>query len=408
MRGVSVRRVRATRQARVTPCERPVGYFRNVFGMSLVVAGRVAVSIVAAAGLLAGCASFDDSASKPFTPAPTIIPEGEGPTTTPSAPPSAARRPAGPCVDPDPAVVVSCLDTTGELAVLPDGQQAVVPERTTGRIVKVTAVDPSQVPPAPAEVARIDVDATGDGGLSSVTLSPTYDQDGLMYAYITTPSDNRIVRIGAGGVPKPILTGIPKGPTGNRGSIDFVSPTQMVVLTSDAGNPALSADPNSLAGKLFTIDNPAPGGANPKIIASGIGVAGGVCPDHKDSIWFTDRAATQDRLRRITPDGVVSTGWTWPDRPGVAGCAAAADGVAISLSGGKALAFATADPNTHAITTPPTLVAQNKYGAMNGASLAPDGYVWVGTANKPAVAGPLDDRVLRIPPPKNGGTNGSD
>src|SRR6266568_4829871 len=124
MRGVTVRRVRATRPGRVTPCERPRGYFRNVFGMSLVAAGRVAVSLAATAGLLAGCAGFDDSASKPFTPAPTILPEGEGPTTTPSVPPSAARRPAGPCVDPDPAVVVSCLDSTGELTVLPDGQQA--------------------------------------------------------------------------------------------------------------------------------------------------------------------------------------------------------------------------------------------------------------------------------------------
>jgi len=370
--------------------------------MSLVVGGRVAVSLVATAGLLAGCASFDNSASKPFTPAPTVIPEGSGPTTTPP-PPSAARRPAGPCVDPDPNVVVSCLDTTGGLAVLPDGQQAIVSERITGRLLKVVAVDPSQVPPAPVEVGRLDVDAVGDGGLSDVTLSPTYDQDGLMYAYITTPTDNRIVRIGAGGVPKTILTGIPKGTTGNRGAIDFVSPTQMVVETGDADDPSLSIDPNSLAGKVFTIDNPAPGSADPKIIASGIGIAGGVCPDHKDSIWFTDRTATEDRLQRIAPDGTVSTGWTWPDRPGVAGCTGTPDGVAISLTAGKAVAYATADPNTHAITTPPTLVAQNKYGALNGAALASDGYVWVDSANKPAVAGPLDDRVIRIPPPKGGG-----
>jgi glucose/arabinose dehydrogenase len=375
--------------------------------MSLVVAGRVAASLVVTAGLLAGCASFDDSASKPFTPAPTLNPEGSGPTTTPP-PPSGAQRAAGPCIDPDPNVVVSCLDTTGGLTVLPDGQQALVTERVTGRILKVQAVNPADTPPPPVEVARLDVDASGDGGLSDVALSPTYDQDGLIYAYITTPTDNRIVRVGAGGVPKPILTGIPKGAIGNRGAIDFVSPTRMVVLTGDAGDTGAGNDPNSLAGKLFTIDNPEPGSAAPKIIASGIGLTGGVCPDQKDTIWFTDRIATEDRLQRIGPDGVVSTGWTWPDRPGVAGCAAAADGVAVSLTGGKALAFADADPNTHAITTAPTLVAQNKYGALNGAALGADGNIWVDTVNKPGNAGPLDDRVVRIPPPKGGGGGSRD
>ncbi len=375
--------------------------------MSLVVAGRVAACVALTAGMLAGCASFDDSASQPFTPAPTIIPEGSGPTTTPP-PPSGSQRAAGPCIDPDPNVVVSCLDTTAGLTSLPDAQQALVTERITGRILKVQAVPPSEVPPAPVEVAKLDVDASGDGGLDDVTLSPTYDQDGLIYAYITTPSDNRIVRIGAGGVPKAILTGIPKGSTGNHGAISFTSPTQMVVLTGNAGNPGAASDPNSLAGKLFTIDNPSPGNATPKIMDSGIGIAGGVCPDQKDQIWFTDRTATQDRLQRIGPDGVVTTGWTWPDRPGVAGCAAAGDGVAVSLTGGKALAFANADPNTHAITSPPTLVAQNKYGALFGAALGPDGNVWVDTVNKPDHAGPLDDRVVRIPPPKGGGGGSKD
>ncbi|MQY23304.1 PQQ-dependent sugar dehydrogenase [Nocardia macrotermitis] len=375
--------------------------------MSVVVTGRIAVSLAVTAGLLAGCASFDDSASKPFTPAPSIIPEGSGPTTTPSAKPSTPKRAAGPCVDADPSVVVSCLDTTGGLTVLPDGQQALVAERLTGRLLKVVNVSPSEVPPSPIEVAKVDVDTTGDGGLTAVALSPTYEEDGLMYAYITTPSDNRIVRIGAGGVPKPILTGIPKGPTGNRGAIDFVSNNKMVVETGNAGDPGAAGNPNSLAGKVFTIDNPAPGNANPKILASGIGTAGGVCPDHKDTIWFTDRTATQDRLQRVDANGTVSTGWTWPDRPGVGGCAAALDGVAVSLAAGKALAFATADQNTHAITTPPTLVAQNKYGQLNGASLAPDGYVWVDTVNKPSAAGPLDDRVVRIPPPKAGSGGGS-
>ncbi|MFF0487443.1 PQQ-dependent sugar dehydrogenase [Nocardia sp. NPDC003482] len=376
--------------------------------MSWVVAGRIASVVAVTGGLLTGCARLDDSPSKPFSPAPTVHPEGMGPTSAPKTPPPTAKRPEGPCIDPDPAVVVSCLDTTGGLTVLPDGQQGLVTERVTGRILKVTVVPPDQAPPEPVEVARVDVDASGDGGLSDVVLSPTYQEDGLIYAYLTTPSDNRVVRIGQGGAPKPILTGIPKGPNGNHGAIEFVSPTQMVVLTGDAGNPGSAADRGSLAGKLLRIDNPAPGNANPQVLATGVGTAGGVCPDHKDSIWFTDRTATEDRLQRVAADGTVTTAWTWPDHPGVAGCAAAVDGVAIAMNNAKALAFADADPNTHAVTTNPAMAVQDKYGALNGASLSPDGFVWVGTTNKSGQPGPFDDRVVRIPPPKGGAGGGPD
>ncbi|MBF6063880.1 PQQ-dependent sugar dehydrogenase [Nocardia terpenica] len=374
--------------------------------MSVVVAGRVALVLAVTAGLVAGCARFDDSASNPFTPAPTLVPEGQQPSNTPPPSTSAAPRPSGPCIDPDPAVVVSCLDTTGGITVLPGGQQALVTERVGGRILKITAVDPSEAPPEPVEIARIGVDATGDGGLTDVTLSPSYPEDGLIYAYITTGSDNRVVRIGADGVPKPILTGIPKGATGNRGAIDFVNANRMVVLTGDTGSPAAAADPNSLAGKLLTVDNPTVNEATPKVVASGLGAAGGVCPDHQDSIWFTDRTAAEDRLQRLAPDGTVTTAWTWPDRPGVGGCAAAVDGVAVAMAGAKALAFAAPDPTTHAITAAPTMVAQNKYGALNAASLDQNGFVWVDTVNKQGQPGPFDDRVVRIPPLK-GGSGGS-
>ena len=79
------------------------------------------------------------------------------------------------------------------------------------------------------------------GGLLDVVLSPTYPQDRLMYAYVSTPTDNRVIRIADGDVPKPILTGIPKGPTNNAGALKFASPTTLMVLTGDAGNPAASS-----------------------------------------------------------------------------------------------------------------------------------------------------------------------
>ncbi|MEU1427690.1 PQQ-dependent sugar dehydrogenase [Nocardia sp. NPDC005746] len=371
-------------------------------------AGRVVLGMTLGAVLLSGCARFDDRASSPFTTEPTWQ-DAEPKTTTPKTPPSNAKRPDLPCVDPDLAVVVSCLDTTGGLVALPDGGSALVAERTTGRILKVVATDEGE-PPAPVEVAKVEVDPAGDGGVTGLALSPTYGEDGLVYAYVTTPSDNRVVRISTdGGAPKPILTGIPKGANGNRGSIDFTAPDRMLVLTGDAGNPALAGDTGSLAGKLLRVNAPAPGAAA-EVMVSGIGVAGGVCSDGKGSIWITDRTATEDRLQRIGADGVAVKAWTWPDHPGVAGCAAATDAVAISMTNQKALAVAMADKNTHAVTAAPSLLAQDKYGRLDGAAIGGDGNIWVGTVNKPdGNPNQYDDRVVRIPPPNKGdGSNGPD
>ena len=84
-------------------------------------------------------------------------------------------------------------------------------------------------------VASFDVDGSGDGGLVDFALSPTYSQYRLIYALITTPSDNRVVRIAPGDVAKPILTGIPKGATGNMGALYFRSPTELLVLLAFGG-----------------------------------------------------------------------------------------------------------------------------------------------------------------------------
>ncbi|WP_067832679.1 PQQ-dependent sugar dehydrogenase [Nocardia lijiangensis] len=364
--------------------------------MRLVVVGRLALSLALGSALLAGCARFDDSASSPFTPEPTFSPADPKP---PKQGPPSTTRPSGPCIDPDPAVVATCLDTTAGMVGVAEG--ALVAERRTGRILRV--IDPDQ---PPVEIARLDVDGSADGGLSDIALSPTYREDGLLYAYITTASDNRVVRIAEGGPPKDILTGIPKGASGNHGAIEWASPSQLLVLTGDAGNPGLASTPSSLAGKLLRVNSPAPGGAAaPEVAVSGIGIAGDLCRDGKDSIWFTDRTPVEDRLQRLGPDGSVGIAWTWPDRPGVAGCAAAADGVAVSLTNAKALAIAAADENTRAVTTAPTLLAQDRYGQLGGATIGPDGNVWVGTVNKTdGQPGPNDDRVVRIPPQSAGGT----
>ena len=367
---------------------------------------RITIAVVALALALTGCARFDDSGSSPFSPEPSLgqdnpNPKKPDPTTT-----TPRKRPNLPCIDPDPRVVGTCLDTTGGIIGMPDGQSALVAERRTGRIMQVT-VGQQETGQLPVEVARIAVDGSGDGGLLDLALSPNYQEDRLIYAYITTPSDNRIVRFALDDSPKDVFTGIPKGPTGNAGAIDFSDANTMVVVTGDAGNPAAAADPASLAGKLFSITKPttvAPT-APPKILLSGIGVAGDVCVESATTIWVTDRTATEDRLQKVT-DGVpgATPAWTWPDRPGVAGCVALGTTVAVAMTNGKAVGFLTVDATSGAITAPPTLTVQNEFGQIGGLSVGPQGFLWAATVNKTAgEPGQFDDRVVLVPLPAGGG-----
>ena len=224
-----------------------------------------------------------------------------------------------------------CLESTSGLIMGLDSQSALVAERTTGAVKEVS------VSAEPKVKTVIPVDPSGDGGLMDIVLSPTYSQDRLMYAYVSTPTDNRVIRIADDDIPKPILTGIPKGATGNMGALIFTSPTTLVVLTGDAGNPAQAADPGSLAGKVLRIEQPTTVGQAPQTTAlTGMGAGGGMCIDPSDgSLYITDRTPTADRLQRITKDSKVSTVWTWPDRPGVAGCAALDGTVLVNLVDSK-------------------------------------------------------------------------
>ncbi|MGW8654489.1 PQQ-dependent sugar dehydrogenase, partial [Nocardia salmonicida] len=225
-------------------------------------------------------------------------------------------------------------------------------------------------------------------------------EDGLIYAYVTTPSDNRVVRISEGGSVKPILTGIPKGSDGNRGAIEWASPTELMVLTGDAGNTSAAHDPGSLSGKILRLDNPSSGTNTPTVVGSGLGAAGDICRDGKKGMWVTDRTATEDRLQHLGADGNLSVTWTWADQPGVGGCAATlVGGVAIALTEDKALAVFTTDPATFAVTIAPSMLMLDVYGKLLGAAPSSDGSIWVTTANKTdGTSGEFDDRVVQIPP----------
>jgi glucose/arabinose dehydrogenase len=345
--------------------------------------------------VLSGCAQFNDAQSQPFTTEPE---RHAPPSSTPPPPPPLPDKPF-PKKCPAPGVMQGCLESTSGLLMQPDSKSALVAERTTGAVKEVA------VSAEPKVKTVIPVDPSGDGGLMDIVLSPTYSQDRLMYAYISTPSDNRVIRIADGDIPKDILTGIPKGATGNTGALLFTSPTTLVVLTGDAGNPAMAADPASLAGKVIRIEQPTTlNQAPPTTALSGLGAGGGLCTDPVDgSLYVLDRAPTADRLQRITKDSKVSTVWTWPDRPGVAGCAALDGTVLVNLINTKQTVAVHLAQGTGAVTGPPDVVRKDTHGHAWALRMSPDGNVWGATVNKTdGDAAKLDDVVFPLFPQGGG------
>jgi glucose/arabinose dehydrogenase len=351
-----------------------------------------AASLLVGAGT--GCARFDDAVSQPFTTEPERTPP---PSSTPPPPPPLPPTPF-PKECPAPGVMQGCLESTSGLIMGPDGKTALVAERITGAVKEVS------INAEPKVKLTIPVDGSGDGGLMDIVMSPTYAQDRLMYAFISTSTDNRVVRIADGDVPKDILTGIPKGATGNSGSLIFTSPTTLLVQTGDAGDPVLAADPGSLAGKVLRIEQPTTVGQAPLTTAlTGMGAGGSMCIDPSDqSLYITDRTATADRLQRITKDSKTSTVWTWPNKPGVAGCAAMDGTVLVNLVNTKQTVAVRLAPETGAVTGDPEVVRQDQHGHAWALKMSPDGNVWGATVNRTAGdADKLDDVVFPLFP--NGG-----
>lgn len=370
--------------------------------------------------------SESSASASPGSSSPQSSPPAAGspdrPTQSSSASPSpyaSAREDA--CTPTDPAVIAACLDAPWGLAVLKDGQSALVGERTSGRILQIAPQTD------PVEYARIGgIDADGSGGLLGIALSPAFDEDGLIYAYVTTRSDNRILRLAKGDRPKPILTGIPKGAQHNGGRIEFGSEGQLYVGTGDAGDPAKAADPRSLAGKVLRIDEfgrPSKGNPTPAspVYASGFTDVTGMC-SLGSTMGALDHRNGEDPLIALkagTDYSSIESGsavWRWKkSEGGAADCALAKAQLGFTSLDKKQVVGIRVNQQGTFTGTPEPLV-QNTYGRLLTLTLGGGGtdkeIFWATTSNKDGQGEPTasDDRVIVIPAAGGGGggRNGPD
>lgn len=390
---------------------------------------RGVVALVAVAGVaLAACGGPAGSAPQTWQASPPGAVEAPGGQFTPivqlppgatpprsSTPPGGSSGPSssGSTTQPDPAVVATRLTAPTGLALLPDGT-ALVGERTTGRIVRV---QPAAGQPVPTVRTLTGLDTSGDGGLLDLAISPSYAQDNLIYAYLTTPTDNRVVEFTLNGPVTPVLTGIPKGASGNTGRLLFGRDGSLYVGTGDAGNPALAADPRSRAGKVLrvtAIGDPAPGNpsAASPVWTRGHQVVDGLCAVPSTSAIYeveAGRAGAEVNLLQAGGDyGSRRPAATLPAVDGgPGGCAVLSGRLWVTSLDGQALLAAALAPGGGLASARFVPVLTKKYGRLRTVVAAPDGALWLTTSNRDGHGRPVaaDERVIRFVPSAAGGNN---
>ena len=236
------------------------------------------------------------------------------------APPQSGDQAAGP-VQPvgEPVTLAGNLDVPWSIVTLESGS-ILISERDTAQVKEVTTTGEVRL------VGTVDsVVAGGEGGLLGLALLDSESAPWL-YAYITTASDNRIVRMPLGGAqnsyslgaPEVILSGIAKAGNHNGGRIAFGPDTMLYATTGDAGVTARSQDRSSLNGKILRMtpagavpsDNPV---ADSFVYSLGHRNPQGIAWDTDGTMWAAEFGQnTWDELNVITP----GSNYGWPEVEG--------------------------------------------------------------------------------------------
>jgi len=234
-----------------------------------------------------------------------------------------------------------------------------------------------------------------------------------VYLYVTTGSDNRVVRrrfvdgrLRRGGA---VVTGIPKSNIHNGGRIAFGPDGLLYVATGDAGNGERAQDRDSLGGKILRVtpsgrvpdDNP----FRSRVWSYGHRNVQGLDWDRDGRLWATELGQSdRDELNLVRRGG----NYGWPRVEGGDGPGPFADpfvtwsptatcspsGLAVvgrrawvgALRGESLYSVRLSGPNARRKVRH----FRGRFGRIRTVAAAPDGALWITTSNG------SNDKVIRI------------
>ncbi|MER5476178.1 PQQ-dependent sugar dehydrogenase [Streptomyces sp. NPDC002734] len=368
--------------------------------------------------LTAGCSSGDGGGNGPASPRSR---SSAAAAPSPSASPGPRTPPAKGSVQVVRTVATGLKSPWGVAAL---GDEALlVASRDEGTITRIDTGNGKKT-----EVGEVPgVSPEGEGGLLGLALSPDFSSDHYLYAYFTSASDNRIVRMlyrpdrPAGeqlGEPDTVFRGIPKAFVHNGGRIAFGPDKLLYVGTGEAGDRPLAQDRESLGGKILRLTpegEPAPGNPFPDspVFSWGHRNVQGLAFDGKQRLFAAEFGQdTWDEVNQIVPGG----NYGWPEQEGKGGGPEFRDPLAqwrtedASPSG---LAYAEGSlwlaglrgerlwriplDGTKASAKPQAFL-EGKYGRLRTVLAAGGDRLWLVTSNTDTRGEPRkgDDRVLEL------------
>ncbi|MGK9461381.1 PQQ-dependent sugar dehydrogenase [Streptomyces sp. G6] len=386
----------------------------------MIVQRRAVSAVLAAAALLltAGCSSDagEPSGADGSTSASS--------TAAQSPPPGSAAERTPPAKGSVEVVrtVATGLNSPWGLAPLPGGGLLVSSrdEATITRVDEKTG-EKTELGEVPG------VAAAGEGGLLGIALSPDYASDHMVYAYFTSASDNRIVRMRYDekkpsgeqlGEPDTVFRGIPKGVIHNGGRIAFGPDRMLYAGTGESGDEGLSQDKESLGGKILRMTpdgEPAPGNPFPDSVVYSYGHRNvqGLAWDDEQRLFAAEFGQdTWDELNAIKP----GDNYGWPEAEGRGGGSGFHDPLAqwsTDEASPSGIAFAEGSvwmaglrgerlwrvplKGTEAAAEPQAFL-EGEYGRLRTVVAAGGDRLWLVTSNTDGRGDPKedDDRILEL------------
>ncbi|MER6959504.1 MULTISPECIES: PQQ-dependent sugar dehydrogenase [unclassified Streptomyces] len=387
----------------------------------MIVQRRAVSAVLATSALLltAGCSSDGGGTAGA---AGSTSPRGTTTASASSPSPSAEETPPAKGTVKVVRTVAEGLNSPWGLAPLPEGG-LLVASRDEGTITLVDEETGRKT--GVGEVPG--VSAAGEGGLLGLALSPDYASDHMVYAYFTSASDNRIVRMiydakrPAGdrlGAPDTVFRGIPKGTIHNGGRIAFGPDGMLYVGTGESGDRGLSQDKKSLGGKILRLTpegEPAPGNPFPDsaVYSYGHRNVQGLAWDSKQRLFASEFGQnTWDELNAIEP----GANYGWPEAEGRSEDdayknpiaqwrtdEASPSGIAyaegsIWMAGLKGQRLWRIPLKGTAASADPQAFLEGEYGRLRTVVSAGGDKLWVTTSNTDGRGDPKagDDRILEL------------